>query len=231
MEIEDKQILKVVILSMLIGIGFLYGISLVSALDDLQSAKLDQEYIIKQTCASCFYINISVSNVNGFVLNNVAMTNNGSGVWIYNYTPTETGRHDVNGIGDLGGVDTNFATYFEVTTTGNEEPDGIITIFFIIGFLIIIFFLGSLFISNLGHFAEGDYGLQDLIYNTSLYFVLLAFYFLHSYYLSLPLIENILVWLIGITGFTNVGFSFFAFIFCYLKKIMENKERIREYGE
>jgi len=119
-------------------------LSFVSALDKLPTAKLNQEYTITQTCASCSYVNISVKNLNGFVLNNVGMNENGSGVWTYDYTPTENGRYDVIGKGDLSGTDTSFATYFEVTPSGFTGT---------LGFYILIFIL-SLGIILLGYYSE-----------------------------------------------------------------------------
>jgi len=95
-------------------------IGLVSALLNLPPAKLNQEYIIKQTCSSCTHLNITVSNINGIILNNIEMSDNGSGTWVYNFTPTILGRHEVTGEGDLDGTNTGFATYFLVTPSGNE---------------------------------------------------------------------------------------------------------------
>ena len=91
---------------------------MVFGLETLKPAKLNQEYIIVQTCATCSYVNISVSNQEGFLFVNQEMTLNGSGIWTYNYTPTNIGRYDVTGIGDLDGDATSFATYFDVTPSG-----------------------------------------------------------------------------------------------------------------
>lgn len=130
-----------------------------------------------------------------------------------------------------GGFGGSLTGTFLATYTGKEYPEGIIQIVFIIGFLIVIFFFGYLFISNLGHFAQGDYDLGELISSVSFYFVLLGFYFLHGEYLLLPLIDNILIWMVGIGGFTHVAISFLAFIICYLKRIMTHETNVREYGE
>ena len=90
----------------------------VSALEVLKPAKLNDPYTILQTCASCSYVNITISNKGGILENNIPMVSDGSGVWAYNITPLVVGRHDVTGIGDLSGVDTSFATYFPVTSSG-----------------------------------------------------------------------------------------------------------------
>lgn len=93
-------------------------------LDILKPAKVNQSYNILQTCATCTSINITISNVNGIITSNQPMTNNGSGVWNYSFTPTEISRHDVTGVGDLDGSPTSFATYFEVTPSGKVASTG-----------------------------------------------------------------------------------------------------------
>ncbi len=96
----------------------------VSAADILKPAKLNDTYTIIQTCASCTTVNITVSNVNGILFSNQNMSNNGSGVWIYDIVPNITSRHDIAGIGDLDGVDTSFVTFFEVTPSGKVATTG-----------------------------------------------------------------------------------------------------------
>lgn len=95
---------------------FLFMFSFVSAesIGQRQDADVDEPYIISQPCATCTYVNISVFNKNGVVLDNVAMTNKGS-TWTYTFTPNESIRHDVNGFGDMNGLDSSFAFYFNVS--------------------------------------------------------------------------------------------------------------------
>jgi hypothetical protein len=90
----------------------------VFALEDLKPAELNKQYTILQTCASCTYVNITVSNSDGLILTNKAMINNGSGTWTYNFTPTKISRYDVTGVGDMNGVNEPFAARFEVTPSG-----------------------------------------------------------------------------------------------------------------
>jgi len=128
--------MKKLLLTLFIG---MFLISCVSALNELQPAKLNENYIIKQTCATCSYVNISVSNIDGFVLNNVEMSNNGSGVWTYNYIPLNVGRYDVIGKGDLSGTDTSFATSFEVTGSGFVDTLGFYILILILSLGIVMF--------------------------------------------------------------------------------------------
>lgn len=133
-----KKILLVFILGMFL-------ISNVSALEVLKPAKLNQKYTITQTCATCTYVNISIANLDGVLVNNVEMSDNGSGVWVYDYTPTILGRHDIIGKGDLEGTDTSFATYFEVTGTGYELNEQKAIVY--LGLLALLVFL---FVVNIG---------------------------------------------------------------------------------
>jgi len=103
-----------------------------------QDAQLNEPYIISQPCASCSYINITVLTENGVVLNNVPMTDNGS-TWTYTFTPNESVRHDVNGIGDINGIDDSFAFYFYV------EPINVgATVFMLIFFVACIVGIATL---------------------------------------------------------------------------------------
>ena len=119
----------------------------VLAVDILKPAKVNANYTIMQTCASCTYVNVTISNVDGIVISDQSMINNGSGVWIYDITPTVVSRHDVAGQGDLNGVDTSFATFFDVTPSGKILSEGdsrMYTLFTMILFgaiLIISFFV------------------------------------------------------------------------------------------
>ncbi len=117
-----KQILLTLLIASLLIVN-------VSALENLKPAKLNEPYVITQTCASCTFVNASISNQNGIVRNNIELSNNGSGVWTFTYIPTIVGRHDVTGFGDLDGTNTSFATFFEVTPSGFTNT---IAFFFII---------------------------------------------------------------------------------------------------
>ena len=111
----------------------------VSALENLKPAKLNQKYTITQTCASCSFVNFTLSNQNGIILENIEMSNNGSGVWIHDYTPLIVGRHDVAGVGDISGVDTSFATFFDVTPSGLNQTLGFYFLIFLIPAALIVF--------------------------------------------------------------------------------------------
>jgi len=106
-----------------------------------QDAQVNTPYIISQPCASCTYINISILTKNGLILENKPMINNGS-TWIYNFTPNDTLRYDVNGIGDKDGIDNSFAFWFDATLSGEQNNPTII----ISDIILLLSFVGLLFL-------------------------------------------------------------------------------------
>ncbi len=106
---------------------FILGLLITSvsaSIEILKPAKFNESYTILQTCASCNFVFITVSSVDGIIVSNKPMINNGSGVWTFNITPIIISRHDVNGLGDLDGTNTSFATFFEVSPSGKVVSTG-----------------------------------------------------------------------------------------------------------
>lgn len=186
----------------------------VSALEIMKPATLDQEYTIFQTCASCTYVNITVSNSEGIIISNKPMTYNGSANWIYAITPTVASRHDVTGVGDKSGTDTGFATYFEVTPSGKVASTGdaiLYSIFTIISFgwiCLLSFFILTMPSSN----ERDDAGFEGKIVKLKYLRVFLIFLL----YPSITLLLNFLTGLA--TNFTAL--SMFSGILGFLFEIM-----------
>ena len=130
--------MKKIMLLLIIG---MFLISLASAeINDLGLVKQNHCILIRQSCASCSYVNISISYPNQtLAIKNVAMDYQGGGLWTYNFCNTsQLGRYDIVGSGDLEGTDTSFdVLYFNVTSTGNGG---------LIKWLIIIFSFAFLFL-------------------------------------------------------------------------------------
>lgn len=124
MEIKNKEsINKKIGLSILIAIIILFFVmSFVSAeINNYAPVKQGDIVTIKQVCASCTYVNITISYPNSTIaISNQAMVSQGAGVWTYDFSNTsQLGRYDVNGEGDLNGVATGFdVLWFEVTPSG-----------------------------------------------------------------------------------------------------------------
>lgn len=79
------------------------------------------DVVIRQTCASCTYVNVTVSYPNStLAVSNVEMTNEGGGTWTYVFNKTrDQGRYDVTGSGDLDGSATSFEVlYFDINEYG-----------------------------------------------------------------------------------------------------------------
>src|SRR3989304_5545994 len=77
---------------------------------------------LTQSCSNCTFINITTMKLgNGTLLTlNTPMTQDGT---FFNYTlssnyTSSLGNYIVNGVGDIDGIDTNFAYDFEITPSG-----------------------------------------------------------------------------------------------------------------
>ena len=104
---------------------------------------------VKQTCASCTYVNTSVFFPNStLAATNQGMSDQGGGVWTLEFCDTsDRGRYDVIGSGDLLGTDTGFdVLYFEVSATGTELTQAKAISYIVILIISILIFFGLLFI-------------------------------------------------------------------------------------
>ena len=183
----------------------------VFATDILKPARVNQSYTILQTCATCTYVNITVSNVEGIIISNQEMTDNGSGVWTYEITPTILSRHDVTGSGDKDGTGQSFVTYFEVTGSGQTASTGdsiLYTLFSLIlfGFIIILsFFIIAIPSSN----EKDDRGFETKIIRIKYVRVVLIFFLYPATILLLNFLNGLATNFVGLTMFAGIlGFLF-----------------------
>ncbi len=137
----DKRKYVILFAMIMISMNFVYAESMAQR----QDGKLDEQYFITQPCASCSYVNISVFTKDGIILDNVPMVDNGTS-WIYNFTPTTTLRHDVNGVGDINSIDDSFAFWFDITLSGNQTAAASIAanfllFLFLFGLIVILLYL------------------------------------------------------------------------------------------
>jgi hypothetical protein len=217
----ERDNIKFLLIVSMIGLFILIGIFIVKAeVQSLGIFKQNECVELSQVCSNCTYVNLTRVEYPNSTKSYFGkyMTKKGTS---YNYTFCSTenlGTYLIATCGDVDGEETCVVYDFQVTFNGNEKPTGIVIVFFSIGFLIVIGFLAYMFIYNLGHFIQMDYDLGDLIKNISAYFVLIGLYLLEIFYMGNEMINNIMVWIIGITGFTNVGIAFLAFIICFLAK-------------
>jgi len=119
----------------------------VAEINNYAPVEKDSCVTIRQVCASCSYVNVTVSYPNSTIaISNTNMTNNGGGVWTYEFCNTSSlGRYDVNGMGDLEGTDTGFdVLYFDVTPSGadniSEGQSSVILISLIVMLAVGLFF-------------------------------------------------------------------------------------------
>jgi len=160
----------------------LFSILFVSAsVDDIGTKKTDDCIDLIQTCADCTYTNFtSYTMPNGTrTVVNWAATKSGTTFTYNNCNITSAvGRWYVDGVGDIGGIDTIFTYYYDVTNTGNPTPEGMPM--FQMGVLIIIFGTACflLFISM----QLGEVG-------PKIFFLVLSFIFLSATMLSAYMIS------------------------------------------
>ena len=210
----DKKDMEMKKLTLILIVGMLL-ISFVSATQTTLGTFEKGECVrLVQLCGDCTYNNItSIVYPNSSVaVSNVEMTQDGS-EFNYTFCPTnKTGKYLINGVGDLSGTDTVWAYDFEITVNGKEPPSGIVIVVFSLLFLVVLGTLIGLLIYNLGHLAEKDFDVKDLIYNLSAYFILWGIYLLGKEYLGNTFTNDFLEWTIGITAFTNVILPIILFI-------------------
>lgn len=98
---------------------------------------------VSQVCSDATYINLSsitYPNSNTAV-SNIEMNSVGSGEYFYDFNDTTLlGRYDVRGISD--GCDKTFATYFNITPSGDYGVENIVFIVLVILLVYAITFIG-----------------------------------------------------------------------------------------
>jgi hypothetical protein len=120
--------------------AFIFLISLTSSqLESTGCKQVNEQITFCQVCQDATYITLSsITSPASIQQINANMTAQGVGQFCYNYTPTEMGRYDLIGISD--GCEKSFATYTEVTYTGEclESPQAtmyLVVLAFLIGIL------------------------------------------------------------------------------------------------
>jgi len=144
--------MKKLLTFLLIGIILLNVVA--ATKPDLGVFKRGEPISLRQICGDCTYNNITsvVYPNSSIILSHVAMTKSRVE---YNYTLDGTytdllGEYIVNGVGDLGGDPTAWVYTFEVTGTGvTLTTQNSIFYIFMVGLLILIFFIILLFIPKL----------------------------------------------------------------------------------
>lgn len=185
-------------------------------------------FIVKQSCASCSYTNISSINYpnSSRATTSVPMLLFGGGEWSYEFCNTnETGRYDILGHGDLNGDDTQFKSWFLVTENGNPLPSAGVVVLFVIAFIIIISGLIALLLSNVLHIIQWDLDGADLIYNISLYIATFATYILGQEYLGNAFVNEILLWVLSVAAISNVLLPLIGFVMSFIKGGLDKNGR------
>lgn len=138
--------MKKIVLILILG---MFLVSFITAqLTSLGTFEVSTDVNLVQICGTCTNNNItSITSPNSSVIvSNVEMTKDGSN---YNYTLVNnftgtTGTYIVNGVGDLGGIDTAWNYDFTITQTGEalDEAQGLI----VLGLIILLIFITGAFL-------------------------------------------------------------------------------------
>ncbi len=118
-----------------------------SEVNDYSPVKQNECVTLKQVCASCSFVNVSLTYPNStLALSNIPMVDSGGALWTYEFcNTTELGRYDINGVGDLEGVNTGFdVLYFIVSPSGSVLDSASSTTLF--GSLLVMLILSVIFI-------------------------------------------------------------------------------------
>jgi len=135
---------------LLIFIVGIFLISFISAeVNNFAPVKQGECKLITQVCASCSYVNVSITLKDGLLVNNTGMSNSGGALWTYEFCNTsEKGRYDVTGSGDLLGTATGFdVLFFDVSPTGTELTQPKAVSYIVILAISILIFFGLLFVA------------------------------------------------------------------------------------
>lgn len=101
---------------------------------------------------------------------------------------------------------------FTVNDTGRIEPTGIVTIFFIGSFLLVLLFMTYLLLSSIGHLMEKNFDILDLAWDYGIYFVLIGLYIFEEVYIGNSTIHSILEVLVIVGAFTHMVAATIFFI-------------------
>ena len=203
------------------------SISLTSAnLDSIGIYKLGENITFTQPCADASYITLSlIRTPTQMVVIDENMTLLASGVFGYNYSLEETGRHFFEGKSD--GCEKTFATYVDVTLNGKEPAEGIIIVVFSLIFIAIFGFGLIYFLKSLAHIAQLDMDLIDASVMIATYLSMWMFYYFSFEYLGNEFINNILEIMISVGAVTHVFLPLVGFVVSFIMTNLKFKQKAR----
>lgn len=113
---------------------------------------------------------------------------------------------------------------FEVTPNGKETPSGLVITFFSLLFILVVVTMLTLLMNLIFRMISWDFDARDLIFNVSAYFGIFVIHILSKQYLGNSFINEFLVWIIGIGGFTMVFLPLIAFFLTIVKGNLKSNE-------
>jgi len=199
----SPSLVGLLVLVFLLNLVFIATLPIVNAVSLGTFAK-DSDVRLIQTCNNCTYCNItSILYPNSStILSNLVMTQDKT---VYSYNLTE-GNTTVVGTYrycyDCGNTAerTTGCIDFEITPNGRTVPSGAIVVLFSVFFIILVGLSGYFILYTLGHFVNLDFDIIDLAVDFGIFFMILAFYYLETYYLANPFIDNMHIVILTFSG-------------------------------
>lgn len=99
-----------------------------------------------------------------------------------------------------------------VTGNGNETPEGIVIVLFIVIFLVLIGTVCYLALYSIGHLTRLDFSITDLAIDLGTFFMITGLYLLEELYFGNNFMRDYLIWFISIGGILLVFIPVIAFI-------------------
>lgn len=154
---------NIILLSIILFIGLVGA----TTLESYGTKKVNEQFSFCQVCSNANYVTLSsIETPNSTLRIDTNMTSMGSGEFCYNYTPTLVGRYDFRGISD--GCELTYATYVEVTYTGEQYDTSQIGV--IIGEAILI----AVFLVLGFSFSKEKWKLRGFFFILALFIVIVA---------------------------------------------------------
>jgi len=211
----------ILFLMVLLMVGFVS-----SEVNDYAPIKQNECALLRQVCASCSFVNISLAYPNStLALSNVGMVDSGGGVWTYDFcNTTELGRYDVVGIGDINGADAAFVLFFDVSPSGSMLDSASSTTLF--GSLLVMLIISVMFlimamktdkiVAKIALYCISGIGFMMVI----LYTVVTIQQVLFGFDSIVNSVETL--WVVTKIGITIAGIALGIVVFLIMLKGMEN---------
>lgn len=118
----------------------------------------------------------------------------------------------------------NCGNSFIVNESGLSNISGIVIIFFIVIFLILLGLTAYLSLYTLGHFVAKDFDLIDLSLNFAIYFIIVGVLYFQKFYFGSPFMDNYFTLIVSVGGVMFMLVPIIAFIWSVSYQLFTQKK-------